>query len=660
MTCLRSFHLFSCLTYSLLCLAWRTFAGRVMTWDHVHYHLYVAYAWWENRLPDELFAAGAQSYLNPLAHLPFHALQHGGASTLQITLGMALLHSVNLWLLHLIACRLISPTDRMRRMLIVLGVLLGGLSPGFLYETGSSYADVMVSIPALAALLLLLHAQARPPASPVDWRPLYAAGLLAGVAVGLKPSAMIFCVSLAAVFILLSGRLAGRVAWRALLAGTAGFALSGGGHAWMLWQAFGNPVFPLFNGVFRSPWFPAVDVVSRRFVPTDLETALRFPVEMASGLTRVGFENQAADIRPLWLLGLLMVAVVLFVVGRFRTQVPNDPADGQSDGDSRLFWLLLAVFAPLWLRSSGNIRYAVEALLLLGPAVSLLALQLARLQRILGLLAILLPLAGQTAWTLLNNPHVPHPPSLESWRSPWFDVEIPAPLDQTPALYLSLQSQSFASLAPYFPRESRFMNLVGGTTLPAGSTAIAAMEAMRRTMGLPLRSLFLIHETGDGDRPAEKDLETQRALLSEYGYELRAQDCVRITWRNGMLLAPAAKTAASPNAEASDDFRTVLLSCAVEPGVGPGAVERARRQQVDARIDRWAARCPGLFSPPGFGSRQYPAIRHRSFQNTDQEIIELATGELIALNMLTDQPIVRLEDKNGIPIIAGCPPGSSQ
>jgi len=660
MTHPRSFHLLCCLIYSLLCLTWRTLAGRVMTWDHVHYHLYVAQAWWENRLPDELFAAGAQSYLNPLAHLPFYALHQGGASTLQITLGMALLHSVNLWLLHFIACRLISPTDRMRRMLIVLGVLLGGLSPGFLYEIGSSYADVMASIPALAALLLLLRAQARPPVPPADRRSLYAAGLLAGAAVGLKPSALIFCVTLASVYILLSGRRAGQVAWRALLSGTAGFVLSAGGHAWMLWQAFGNPVFPLFNGVFRSPWFPAVDVLSRRFVPADLEAALRFPMDMASGLTRVAFENQAADIRPLWLLGLLTVAAVLFVVRRIRQHPAGDSAGGQSDDDPRLFWLVLAVFAPLWLRSSGNIRYAVEALLLLGPAVSLLALQMARLRRILGLLAISLPLVGQTAWTLLNNPHVLHPPRLESWRSPWFDIEIPAPLDQTPALYLSLQSQSFASLAPYFPRESRFMNLVGGATLPAGSPAITAVETIRQARGLPLRSLFLTREPSDDGKPAQKDLETQEALLSEYGYELRTEDCVRIVWQNGMLLAPTAKPGNPPDAEAPIDVRTVLLSCAVELGDGPDPIERARRQRVDARIDRWATRCPGLFSPLGFGSRQYPTIRHRSFQNNDQEIIELATGELIALNMLTVQPIVRLEDKDGIPLINGCPPEPSQ
>jgi hypothetical protein len=86
----------------------------------------------------------------------------------------------------------------------------------------------------------------------------------------------------------------------------------------------------------------------------------------------------------------------------------------------------------------------------------------------------------------------------------------------------------------------------------------------------------------------------------------------------------------------------------------------ARRVHVQYRSANFVIQAPRSASPLGFGSRQYPTIRHRSFQNNDQEIIELATGELIALNMLTVQPIVRLEDKDGIPLINGCPPEPSQ
>src|SRR5262245_59805988 len=119
------FHLSCCLSYSFLCMAWRWFAGPNLSSDHVHYHLYVAHAWWQGRLPEELFAAGTQSYLNPLPHLPFYALFQTGAHSLVIGLGIALLHSVNLWLTHFISCHLISSTGDTRKTAIVCATLLG-------------------------------------------------------------------------------------------------------------------------------------------------------------------------------------------------------------------------------------------------------------------------------------------------------------------------------------------------------------------------------------------------------------------------------------------------------------------------------------------------------------------------------------------------------
>ena len=64
------FHLLCCLGYTFLCLGWNAWAGRDQSWDQINYHLYVAHAWWHNRLPDELFAASAQGYLNPLPPPP--------------------------------------------------------------------------------------------------------------------------------------------------------------------------------------------------------------------------------------------------------------------------------------------------------------------------------------------------------------------------------------------------------------------------------------------------------------------------------------------------------------------------------------------------------------------------------------------------------------
>lgn len=640
------FHLYCCLAYTLFCVTWRFLAGPLVAWDNVHYHVYVAHAWWEGRLPEELFAAAGQGYLNPLPHLPFYLAYLAEGSRGFISLGMALLHSVNLWLLHFITCRLIPPSDQKHRALVVLGVFLGALSPGFLYEVGSSYADVVVSIPALGALLLLLRwRDAATQGRDVDWRALYAAGLLAGGAIGLKPSVLVFCVSLGGVFILFSSRRVLDVAWRAVLAGTIGLLLSAGAHAWMLWQAFGSPVFPLFNGFFRSPWYPSIDLVSERFRPADLEAALRFPLHMASGLKNTSFENVAADIRLAWLLLLVLGVMVVLLVQRFRV----GKGDISPDGNRRNFWLLLALSVPAWINSSGNIRYAIEILLLLGPAVALVALRASRYRNFLGLLAILLPIFGQTVLnTTLNNlknglsSQEDWQSQWDSWQSDWFSLTIPPPLDRSPAYYLTLQAQAFASFSPLFPSGARFLNLIQFPPLPPDSPVLPIVLKQAHERGLPVRSLFEAYAPPSVNEVMPEHLDSQNAMLSEYGYRVRGDDCSFIEFGKENVPIPAG--------------RLVLISCAIEAADRLPEAEIARRRLIDNRIDRWMRQCPDVFSPPISWSVQQSDTRMRSFPNTDVHIATTKNGELALIYWYADQSNMILERADGTPTISGCPP----
>ena len=646
MTRLHQFHAVCCSAYTLLCLTWRATAGHVPPWDFFHYHLYVAHAWWENRLPDELFAAGAQSYLNPLPHLPFYLAYLTGATSLFIAMSMALLHSINLWLLHFIACRLIAPTDRMRRLAVICSVLLGTLSPGFLFEVGTSYTDLIVSIPTLGALLLLLIYT--PHTNPLDWRPLYAASLLAGFAVGLKPTALVFCAALLLALVLLSSCRAWSVAWRALLAGTTGLGLSGGAHAWMLWKAFDNPFFPLFNNFFHSPWFPPVKVVSERFRPASLEAALRFPLDMANSFKRISFEEQVVDIRPMWLLWLTICTILMLLVRHFRSTQPRKTLPNEQ----KFFWLCLALSIPGWIYSSGNIRYAIEPLLLLGPAIALLALHWIGKQHYCALLAIFLPLFGQTVLATTINAATLPGFNGKAWRPKLLDVSIPAPLNIVPTSYLSLQGLSFASYAPIMPTQSRFLNLISSTNLPPDAMLIKAEEAYRHTHKMPLRTLHLVQKEELQNHIWQTEVDKQNSTLSEYGYRIQENDCVLIELN--LSNTASVKDTSSTNSKIGNKSRQVLISCSVIKTDSINPKEKTRREYIDARIDQWAQRCPDAFSPLGFWSVQRPHARQRFFPNTGVSIAEKG-GALRAIYSDTNIPTIDLEDKDGSPLITGCP-----
>lgn len=628
----RAFHFFCCALYSLLCVAWSARIGPQFLWDYLHYHLYVAHAWAEGRLPAELFAADAQSYLNPLPHLPFYGIWRATQNSLLGTMWMAFLHSANLWLLHFLTCQLVMPRGRLNRLMVVSAVLLGALSPGFLFELGTSSVDVIVSIPALAALWMVLAWQGQG-ADLGDWR-LFLAGICAGLSLGLKPSSLIFCAVLAMVLLaLLPGRKLGAVCWRILASGLLGTLAAGGGHAWMLWQSFENPFFPLFNGIFLSPWFHPASLASERFLPTSFTDMLLFPLSMADSARRSGFESVAVDIRPVWLLGLGLAAGLCLVAAwvRGRGRRPEIlPAR------EKLLWLFLLLFFPAWIYSSGNIRYAIPPLLLLGPAIALLALKVGRNKAPLAMLAVLLPLVAQFApATGLNTPNLLGYKTA-AWGRPWFDMEIPAPLDSAPAYYLSLQLQSYASLAPLFPPGSRFFNLIGASALGPDSRVFKGVEASREKLALPFRTLYsLTEDPALKTAGSELILAGQDTLLAEFGYRIDRHDCHLLKSREGDIH---------------------LISCGVLKAPPLALEERDKRKAIDARFARWEEKCPRIFAASGFSSIQGLEARRRFYPATDFQMLALHDGRLAALDLFNKtRPSILLEDADGRTVATGCP-----
>lgn len=643
------FHLICCLTYTLLCLGWSVWAGRDQSWDQLNYHLYVAQAWWQNRLPEELFAASSQGYLNPLAHLPFFAAYSTGWNSILIAITIAALHSINLWLLHFIAVELTPPSNRLRRLMVFCGVVLGGLTPAFLIEVGGSFTDVVVSIPSLGALLCLLYwirdFSTKP--SRHSWRLLYLAGLLAGVSMGLKPSALVFCGALALATMLLARPQAWSVLWRMVASGFTGLVITGGPHAFMLWENFGNPVFPLFNSLFASPWFPAESIVSERFRPESLSAVLRYPLDLANAFKRAGFEGIAMDIRPIWLIGALILITVLRQSSRARTGA------GGNDGSpaAKLFWLTLLVFMPAWLYSSGNTRYAIQALLLLGPGLAWAALRVPGRSDVWPLLVVLLPLTAQAtvSFTLNATRHDRH-----DWTESWFDLEIPNKLRTQPAYFLSLQTQSFASLSAELAPTSRFSNIIGQNTLNPAGMVWNEIRQRHQQSGLPLRTLYLAPVLTESGGVPLSSLDAQDALLSEYGLRTQRNDCGWLVVDGKGRPTLHWKQTTPDDIHITEIHRKVIISCAVTTGPSLAPEEMRRRSAIDERMNWWARHCPAYFAPTEAWSEQFPRQRWRYFAGTETFLIE-AGGQLIATQPGNGSTVTFLEDAQQRHLQENCP-----
>lgn len=634
----RSYHALCCALYTLVCIAWSQYAPQDLSSDQLTYHVYVAQAWWDGRLPHELLAASSQGYLNPLPHLPFWALFKADLPPRLIAALLAVLHSSNLWVLHGISGLLLASRGPTRMWLTPMAVLLGALTPMFAVETGSSLTDIIINLPSLFSVWAVLGwcqrcSQTNTPPLKLLWL----GALAAGIATGLKPSAAFFSLTTAIAAMACSPlRLYPGMLWRMLAGGLVGFGISGGPHAWMLWHHFQNPVFPLFNRLFQAPLFPAIDLVSDRFRPASWQAGLDLLLNLHDPYVQTGFEGIAVDYRPA---GLVLCAAVGLVWRLLQRQLRLTRVNGS-------FWLIILVFIPVWLYTSGNQRYALPAFMLLGPALAL-CLPGSALRLNAGLLACVL-IAQGTAVTLLNSKRWGDTP----WAAHWLDIDLPEQLQQTPAYYLSLQTQPYGILSALLAPGSRMTNLLGQHTLSPDGPGWQAVQGLKKAAGLPWRSLSEVSNIHKDGGVSIQHLAQQDHRLTPYGLQTERSTCVLINL-NRSQLKNLHWTTETQGTMRSEPYQAALFSCELRPA-SPTAIQHdSDTGALDRKLQHWQERCPTLFTPNTTATRHISETTYtRFFANSETQLLATAKGVWL---IHPNQSQTRLEDETGQALVSACP-----
>lgn len=166
------------------------------------------------------------------------------------------------------------------RVVCALAALWIVCSEGILWEVGNYMVDLYGLPLLLEAALLVLPCEEEPRDSLED---LPLIGLLLGSAVAFKLTNLVFAgaigvVFLGRLFVVPSPRRDPRRAALSWVLATVAFLLPIAPHTLLLWWTTGNPVFPHFNALFRSPLFPAFNTRDSRFGPTSWLQAAAWPV----------------------------------------------------------------------------------------------------------------------------------------------------------------------------------------------------------------------------------------------------------------------------------------------------------------------------------------------------------------------------------------------
>ncbi len=466
--------------------------GMDASWDLRNYHYYNGWAALHGMIGRDVLVAQIPSFFNPALDVVFTwTAEHFSARQTAFMLGAA--HGVDFALLFAIAWVLQESRKGRQRGWGPFGLAVAGvLGAGVLSELGTAFLDDVVAWGPLTAIWLIARRWddlADEPLIRVIGT-LILAGGAAGLAFGLKQPNVLACVGLCGGFLLADLPLARRIgaAFWFGIGVLAGAALGGGSWMIHLWTAWGNPFFPFFNDLFRSPWGLPIPYRDPGFLQNRLSDMLtlgfRFPFD-----PELVSEADFRDFRIPVLLLLIPVAAVAGLIRGF-----NGTYDGQvlvRRGPAR--WLLVAALLMygLWVKMFCIYRYLLP-LEMLAPLLITAAIGFCGLRERGARTLAVVVVSGLIVTTMPANW------LRVAWAEKSVSAEVP-PLDQPENTLVVLAGhEPLSFLIPFFPPEVRFLRIDSTFTPTADGTGFPALFAQRiKDHAGPVYSLFIPSEEPD-------------------------------------------------------------------------------------------------------------------------------------------------------------------
>lgn len=583
--------------------------GKDVNWDQMNYHYYLGFSADGSRLAIDLFPASLQSYLNPYAYYPFYWMVSHQWSPKLIVAALATIHSLNLVIAYLLARNLSPGWEAKSILLAVLAALLTLFNPVFIQELGSSFSDITLSTLVLGGWALLLYRGIKGGLWAIFW-----GGFLLGAATGLKLTNGIFVVSSLILLLFVDGG-GGHKLKAALLFGASsvlGFLCLDGVWAWQLYKAFGNPLLPVFNSLFKSEVLTVETLKDYRFVPADFYELLKRPIEMVLPLRMVHTEPPAPDIRYVSLIAIAGINLFIRRTSEGRVLDRGYHASLSVALVSLLFWL--------WL--SGNSRYSLPLAALSSVVIALGCYRIFTVRArfafyLLGLLVlsqgVMAVIGGQARW------------GEQEWGRLWYEVEVPESMQREKALYLSTDMQSASFLLPSLPEGAALISIAGQNSILPGTPGSKRVEQLVDAAE-SLRTLVPIDVSFMRSRLSA---EARSGQMLGYGLQIDPEQCDYILVR-GLKISTVYVWGQQKPSSAGQYFESCRLRQA-----SLEAVEefRAKNEFAGNVFSKVEAGCPGLFQPSGTVNFNREGIIGRYYLNTGMYLYLGSKGQVNYINM---------------------------
>lgn len=301
-------------------------------------------------------------------------------------------------------------------------------------------------------------------------------GAVAGISVGLKLTEAPLFVGMALAIAAQFATGKGSALWRALAFGLGGlivFAALDGAWLWGNAKAYGNPIFPLMNNVFRSDLVEPTSWTDLRFMPKTILMSLFYPAYWAFHASSDVSELAMRD--PRILLGSVSAVIVIVAFAARCLRERAAPPTGGFESLALFLAIAFLVSYGLWEKVWSIYRYLAIQESLSGVLV-LAALPMAFGARSKPLLVFAL-FALVVVWAARTTQY------------PWWEraqrgpqaVTVQAPPLESDAMVLFLDPQPYAYLIPSMPNTTRAIGVNNNLVHPGASGRLWSIieEAVR-------------------------------------------------------------------------------------------------------------------------------------------------------------------------------------
>ena len=478
--------------------------GTDANWDLKNYHVYSAYAFVNNRMFYDIAPAQLQTYLNPVINLSTYYLMimlNEKPRLFAFVQGIpAGIYGFVVFRIGVMVASAIFGRTLMAYTCAAAAAAVGLTGAGFMALVGTSTNDIVTGLLCLAALALVMRETASPLRRP--WR-IGSAGILAGAALAAKLTAVMYFLPIALIVLAILGY---RAAFTFGVSAAAAFLVLWGPHAWQLWSATGNPLFPMYNHIFKSPeWLPTW-ILGGRNLPRNALEFVFYPFIWAVDQAHVT-EITMRDLRlPVLYCAFAISSVV--ALARLGSRKPEAPGLSRA-GNARVVMALvgfIVISYVIWMSTFGIYRYAIVLESLTGAGlIAAAAVIFGRSEaRVLTLLLAVFAVAN--VWiTRPDWGHVDH-----TYRV--IDVEpllIPAG-----ALVVIVDRMPHGYLVPFLPADVRVVSIDNNFVHPG--QAYGLNRRISEIVSSHLGAIAVISS-------ALTDDATMQAALAHY--RLRAEAC---------------------------------------------------------------------------------------------------------------------------------------